>query len=163
MVKEAEANKEADTKKKEEADLRNESEQLIFATERSIKDLGDKVSSEDKEKAEKEIKELREALEKNDLEDIKAKKEKLNESAMALGAKVYEEAAKASQAAQGNDANSEESIKKDDNIKEILANHIISPVRFDKAIQLMNEQGIEEFVEVGPGNALSGFVKKENR
>ena len=53
--------------------------------------------------------------------------------------------------------------KKDDNIKEILANHIISPVRFDKAIQLMNEQGIEEFVEVGPGNALSGFVKKENR
>lgn len=53
--------------------------------------------------------------------------------------------------------------KKDDNIKEILANHIVSPVRFDKAIQLMNEQGIEEFVEVGPGNALSGFVKKENR
>ena len=51
MVKEAEANKEADAKKKEEADLKNESEQLIFATERSIKDLGDKVSSEDKEKA----------------------------------------------------------------------------------------------------------------
>ena len=53
--------------------------------------------------------------------------------------------------------------RKDDNIKEILANHIVSPVRFDKAIQLMNEYGIEEFVEVGPGNALSGFVKKENR
>ena len=53
--------------------------------------------------------------------------------------------------------------RKDDNIKEILANHIVSPVRFDKAIQLINEYGIEEFVEVGPGNALSGFVKKENR
>ena len=53
MVKEAEANKEADSKRKEEADLKNEAEQLIFATERSIKDLGDKVSSEDKEKAEK--------------------------------------------------------------------------------------------------------------
>ena len=116
MVKEAEANREADEKKKEEADLRNESEQLIFATERSIKDLGDKVSSEDKEKAEKEIKELREALEKNDLEDIKAKKEKLNESAMALGAKVYEEAAKANQA-NANETTTEET-KKDDNIKD---------------------------------------------
>ncbi len=118
MVKEAEANKEADTKKKEEADLKNESEQLIFATERSIKDLGAKVSSEDKEKAEKEIKELREALEKNDLDDIKAKKEKLNESAMALGAKVYEEAAKANQAAQGSEASNETDSKKDDNIKD---------------------------------------------
>ena len=118
MVKEAEANKEADTKKKEEADLKNESEQLIFATERSIKDLGDKVSSEDKEKAEKEIKELREAIEKNDLEDIKAKKEKLNESAMALGAKVYEEAAKANQANQGSESSAESDSKKDDNIKD---------------------------------------------
>ncbi|MCI9435069.1 MAG: molecular chaperone DnaK [Bacilli bacterium] len=118
MVKEAEANKEADTKKKEEADLKNESEQLIFATERSIKDLGDKVSSEDKEKAEKEIKELREALDKNDLEDIKAKKEKLNESAMALGAKVYEEAAKANQANQTGEASNESDSKKDDNIKD---------------------------------------------
>lgn len=118
MVKEAEANKEADNKKKEEADLKNESEQLIFATERSIKDLGDKVSSEDKEKAEKEIKELREALDKNDLEDIKAKKEKLNESAMALGAKVYEEAAKANQASQAVESSTESDSKKDDNIKD---------------------------------------------
>ena len=115
MVKEAEANKEADSKRKEEADLKNEAEQLIFATERSIKDLGDKVSSEDKEKAEKEIKELREALDKNDLEDIKAKKEKLNESAMALGAKVYEEAAK-SQAQ--NSSSEQTSENKDDNIKD---------------------------------------------
>ena len=115
MVKEAEANKEADNKRKEEADLKNEAEQLIFATERSIKDLGDKVSSEDKEKAEKEIKELREALDKNDLEDIKAKKEKLNESAMALGAKVYEEAAK-SQAQ--NSSSEQTSENKDDNIKD---------------------------------------------
>lgn len=116
MVKEAEANKEADSKRKEEADLKNEAEQLIFATERSIKDLGDKVSSEDKEKAEKEIKELREALDKNDLEDIKAKKEKLNESAMALGAKVYEEAAKSQ--AQNSSSSEKTSENKDDNIKD---------------------------------------------
>lgn len=50
---------------------------------------------------------------------------------------------------------------KEDNIKEILANHIISPVRFDKAIRLMQDKGIDTFIEVGPGKALSGFVKKE--
>lgn len=50
-----------------------------------------------------------------------------------------------------------------DNIKEILANHIISPVRFDKAIQLMFNSGIERFIEVGPGKVLTGFIKKENK
>lgn len=94
MVKEAEANKEADKKKKEEIDLKNEAEQTIFATEKAIKDLGDKVDSKDKEKAEKEIKDLKEALDKNNLDDIKSKKDKLNETAMALASKVYEQAAK---------------------------------------------------------------------
>lgn len=94
MVKEAEANREADSKRKEEADLKNEAEQLIFMTEKSIKDLGDKVDAKDKEKAEEQIKDLKEALEKNDIEDIKAKKDKLNETAMAFATKVYEEAAK---------------------------------------------------------------------
>ena len=94
MVKEAEANREADEKKKEEADLRNEAEQIIFTTEKSIKDLGDKIDSKDKEKAEAEIKELKEALEKDNLEDIKTKKDKLMETAMAFATKVYEEAAK---------------------------------------------------------------------
>ena len=116
MVKEAEANREADEKRKEEADLRNEAEQTIFATEKAIKDLGDKVSSEDKEKAENEIKDLKEALEKDDIEDIKVKKDKLNETAMAFATKVYEEAAKAAQAEQGNNAESESSDKKDDNV-----------------------------------------------
>ena len=51
----------------------------------------------------------------------------------------------------------------DDNIKEILANHIISPVRFDKAMKLMEDEGVEEYVEIGPGKTLTGFVKKENR
>ena len=94
MVKEAEVNREADEKRKEEADLKNDAEQLIFMTEKSIKDLGDKIDSKDKEKAEAEIKDLKEALDKNDLDDIKAKKEKLNETAMAFATKVYEEAAK---------------------------------------------------------------------
>ncbi len=50
-----------------------------------------------------------------------------------------------------------------DNIKEILANHIISPVRFDRAIELMKNEEVKEFVEIGPGKTLTGFVKKENR
>ena len=98
MVKEAEENREADEKRKEEADARNDAEQMIFATEKAIKDLGDKVDSKDKEKAEEQIKDLKEALEKDDIEDIKSKTEKLNESAMALATKVYEEAAKQQQA-----------------------------------------------------------------
>jgi molecular chaperone DnaK len=97
MVKEAEANKETDMKRKEKVDLINESEQLIFATEKAIKDLGDKVSSEDKEKAETLMKDLKEAIEKDNIEDIKIKKEALNETAMALATKVYEEAAKKNQ------------------------------------------------------------------
>ncbi len=115
MVKEAEANKEADEKRKEEADLKNEAEQLVFMTEKSIKDLGDKVSNEDKEKAEKEIKELKEALEKGEIEEIKTKKEALNETAMALATKVYEEAAKKAQEETGNSEEGQET-KKDDAI-----------------------------------------------
>ena len=94
MVKEAEANREADEKRKNEADTRNEAEQMIFATEKAIKDLGDKVDEKDKEKAEGQIKDLKEALEKDDMDDIKSKTEALNETAMALATKVYEEAAK---------------------------------------------------------------------
>ena len=117
MVKEAEENKEKDEKRKEEADLRNEAEQMIFATEKAIKDLGDKVDSSDKEKAEKQVKELKEALEGSDLDSIKTKKDALNETAMALATKVYEQAAKDNQANTSSDnANSSESQedKKDD-------------------------------------------------
>ena len=110
MVKEAESNKAADEKRKEEADTRNEAEQTIFMTEKSIKDLGDKVDEKDKKEAEELIDDLKKALEKDDIDDIKAKKDKLNEKAMALGAKVYEEMAKAAQANQ----ESSESDKKDD-------------------------------------------------
>ena len=48
-----------------------------------------------------------------------------------------------------------------DNIKEVLAKHIVSPVRFDKSIKLMKDEGIDTFVEIGPGKTLTGFVKKE--
>lgn len=50
-----------------------------------------------------------------------------------------------------------------DNIKEILARHIISPVRFDRAIELMKEEKVEEYIEIGPGKTLTGFIKKDNK
>lgn len=53
--------------------------------------------------------------------------------------------------------------KKQEDIKQILENHMISPVRFDKAIKNMQEQGIDTYIEIGPGKALSGFIKKENK
>lgn len=91
MIKEAEANKEADLKRKEEAEILNESEQTIFSTEKAIKDLGDKIDENDKKEAEDLIAELRKELETKDVEKIKVAKDKLQEKAMALGAKVYEE------------------------------------------------------------------------
>ena len=112
MVKEAEANKEADNKRKEEADLKNDAEQLVFQTEKSIKDLGDKIEASDKEKAEKQIKELKEALEKDNLDDIKTKKEALQETAIAFATKVYENIQKeaaSKQADENNDSSSDDS------------------------------------------------------
>ena len=115
MRKEAEENKEADKKRKEEADLKNEAEQLVFQTEKSLKDLGDKVDKKEKEEAEDLIKDLREALDKNDLDDIKAKKDKLQEKAMALATKVYENVQKENQA---NANNSEDTSDKKDDVKD---------------------------------------------
>ena len=115
MVKEAEANKEADSKRKEEADTRNDAEQMIFATEKAIKDLGDKVDKKEKEKAEEQIKELKDALEGDDIEDIKSKQEALNETAMALATKVYEQAAKERESSNDdNDDTTTKSSKNDD-------------------------------------------------
>ena len=91
MVKEAEANREADNKKKEEADAINDAESLVFQTEKAIKDLGDKVDEKQKAEAEEKIKTLKEAIEKKDIEDIKKKCEELKTVAYALAAKVYEQ------------------------------------------------------------------------
>ncbi len=94
MMKEAEANKEADEKKKAESEARNEADSMILATNRALEDLGDKVDPKDKEEAEKLRNELEEALKGNDIDDIKAKTESLNKKAMELAGKVYEANAK---------------------------------------------------------------------
>lgn len=101
MVKDAEANAEADKKRREEVDLRNEADQLVFATDKAIKDLEDKVDAAEKEKAEAAKEELKKALEGNDLEEIKAKKDTLNEIVQGLSMKLYEQMAQAQQGAEG--------------------------------------------------------------
>ena len=100
MVKDAEANAEADKKRKEEVDLRNEVDQLIFTVDKTLKDLEGKVDAEDVKKAETARDELKAAVEANDLEAMKAKRDALNEVVQNLSVKLYEQAA-ASQAAQG--------------------------------------------------------------
>ena len=109
MMKEAEANKEADEKRKAEADTRNEADQTIFACEKAIKDLGEKLTEDEKKETEDLIAELKKALEGNDIEEIKDKTKALNDKAMVLATKVYEEAAKANaNATQSNDTTSNE-------------------------------------------------------
>jgi len=53
--------------------------------------------------------------------------------------------------------------KDEDDVKEILARHMVSPVRFDKTIEYMLENGVDTFIEIGPGRTLTGFVKKVNK
>ena len=104
MIKEAELNAEADKKRKEEADLRNESEQIIFAAKKAVEDLGDEVTADEKAEIEAKSKELEEALKGNDIEAIKAKKEALTKASQNVAVKAYQ---KSQQAQQGN-ANSNE-------------------------------------------------------
>ena len=112
MMKEAEKNKEADTKKKEVADAKNDAEQVIFMTEKAIKDLGDKVSDSDKKEAEDLISDTKKALEGEDAEAINKAKDKLLEKANALASKVYEEAAKNQNATNENTTENKEEDKK---------------------------------------------------
>mgnify|MGYP002711534311 FL=1 len=101
MMKDAEANAEADAKRKEEVDLRNEVDQAIFATEKTIKETEGKGFDTERDAAQSALDELKAAQEANNLEDMKAKLEVLNEKAQALAVKMYEQAAAAQQAAQG--------------------------------------------------------------
>jgi molecular chaperone DnaK len=101
MVREAEENAEADKQRKEEVELRNEADQLVFTTEKTLKDLEDKVDASEVAKANEAKDALKEAIEKNDLAEIRAKKDALQEIVQALTVKLYEQAAQAAQGAQG--------------------------------------------------------------
>ena len=90
MVKEAEENAESDKKRKEEADLVNEANQLIFQTKKALNDLQN-VDPTEKENAEKLCEDLQKALDKNDIADIKEKKEALEKVAQDIAVKAYQQ------------------------------------------------------------------------
>lgn len=101
MKKDAEANAEADKKRKEEADLRNEVDQLIFQTDKVLDEMKDKVSEDDLKKAQDAKDALKKAQDDNDLEAMKEKKEDLNKIVQDLSVKLYQQAQDANQAAGG--------------------------------------------------------------
>ncbi|MBB6175244.1 molecular chaperone DnaK [Anoxybacillus tengchongensis] len=109
MIKEAEENAEADRKRKEEVELRNEADHLMFTTEKTLKELEGKVDEADVKKAQEAKDALKAALEGKDIEDIRAKKNALQEVVQQLSIKLYEQAAKQAQAQQSEG-------KKDDNV-----------------------------------------------
>ncbi len=108
MVQEAEENAEADKQRKEEVELRNEADQLVFQTDKTLKDLEGKVDAEEVKKAEEARDELKEAIEADDLELIKEKRDALNEIVQDLTVKLYEQAAAEQQAQEGAETSSNE-------------------------------------------------------
>jgi len=112
MVREAEENAEADKQRKEEVELRNEADQLVFTTEKTLKDLEGKVDAAEVAKANDAKDALKQAIESNDLNEIRAKKDALQEIVQALTVKLYEQAAQAQQGAQDAGA----AGAKDDNV-----------------------------------------------
>ena len=93
MVKDAEANAEADKQRKEEVDLRNDADALLFTVDKTLKELEGKVDAEEVKKAEDARDELKAAIEANDIEQMKAKRDSLNEIVQNLTVKLYEQAA----------------------------------------------------------------------
>ena len=91
MVKDAEANAETDKKKREEVDVKNQADSLVFQVEKNLKEYGDKISSEDKSKIETDLNDLKEAVEKNDLDLIKTKTQELTQSSMKMGEAMYKD------------------------------------------------------------------------
>ena len=114
MVKEAEANKETDKKKREAVDARNQAETLLHSTEKSLKEHGSKVSDADKKAIEDASANLRNSLKGTDIEDVKKKTQDLVQASMKLGEAVY----KSQQSAKPGDApkDAKEEGKKDDNV-----------------------------------------------
>lgn len=115
MVKEAEAHANEDKEKREAVEAKNHAEAMVHTTEKTLKELGDKVSESDRTAVEAEIEALKKALEKDDLAEIKAKTESLTNASMKLGEALYK--TQAEQSAAGDSASEQaKSEEKDDNV-----------------------------------------------
>ena len=125
MVKEAEANKEADKKKRESVDARNQADSLVFSTEKSLKEHGEKISAEEKKAIEDGIAELKKSLEGTDIEDIKKKTQSLIQASMKLGEAAYK-----SQQKTDTKAEDSKDVKKED--KDTVVDADFEDVKDDK-------------------------------
>ena len=115
MVKEAEANKEADKKKRESVDVRNQADTLIHSTEKNLKEHGSKISDAEKKAIEDSASALKETLKSEDIEDIKKKTEALVQASMKLGEAIYK-SQQSTKPDSGKDDGKDEKEKKDDNV-----------------------------------------------
>jgi molecular chaperone DnaK len=115
MVKDAEANKEADKKKRESVDVRNQADTLIHSTEKNLKEHGSKISEAEKKAIEDGSSALKESLKSEDIEDIKKKTEALVQSSMKLGEAIYKSQQNAKPDSK-DDSGKDEKEKKDDNV-----------------------------------------------
>ena len=115
MVKDAEANKEADKKKRESVDVRNQADTLIHSTEKNLKEHGSKISDADKKSIEDGSNALKEALKTENIEDIKKKTETLVQASMKLGEAIYK-SQQSKKPDSDKDAGKDEKEKKDDNV-----------------------------------------------
>lgn len=115
MMNDAKANEEADKKRKEEVDLRNDVDQLIFQSEKTLEEVGDKLPDTDKKPVEDAVAELKAAKEADNLDDMKTKKEALEKVAQELAVKLYQQAApeQDAQAADGASSNDDNTVDGD--------------------------------------------------
>jgi len=116
MVKEAESNKEADKKKRDAVDARNQADTLLHSTEKNLKEHGAKVSEADKKAIETSSSNLRNALKGTDVEEIKKKTQDLVQSSMKLGEAIYKSQQNAKPDATAKNNDKKEEGKKDDNV-----------------------------------------------
>ena len=113
MVKDAEVNKEADKKKREEIDAKNSADSLVASTEQSLKEHGDKVPAEDKKTIEADLESLKEAIKADNVEDIKTKTQTLMQSSMKMGEAIYKSQQADSAGETGGDKASDNGKKED--------------------------------------------------
>lgn len=115
MMNDAKANEEADKKRKEEVDLRNDVDQLIFQSEKTLEEVGDKLPDTDKKPVEDAVAELKAAKEADNLDDMKTKKEALEKVAQELAVKLYQQAApeQGAQVADGAASNDDNTVDGD--------------------------------------------------
>ena len=117
MVKEAEANKDADKKKREAVDARNQADTILHTTEKNVKEHGSKVTEADKKAIETASADLRNALKGTDIEDIKKKTQNLIQSSMKLGEAIYKDQQAAAASPKPEDKKKDNNNeKKDDNV-----------------------------------------------